>query len=116
MLNRAVVSALFFGSIFVSGCSKALTESSAVGILQEYIDNHETAETRALLHWLVDRCDHLLLVTETMATATCNAHVRLTSAGEAAYRNLPTVQTIRASFGKQPAGTWVGTGGTQYVR
>lgn len=61
-------------------------------------------------HIVVERCEHLLLVSETTATAACQTHVKLTSAAEVIFGNRPTDQTMQASFGKQPDGSWVGTG------
>lgn len=60
-------------------------------------------------HLVVDSCDHLLLVSETVANASCKTHVKLTSGGESIFGNRPTDQVMQAFFGKQPDGTWVGT-------
>jgi hypothetical protein len=61
-------------------------------------------------HLVVESCGHLLLGSETVASASCKTHVKLTSAAESIFGSRPTDQTMQASFGKQPDGTWVGTG------
>jgi len=61
-------------------------------------------------HLVVDSCDRLLLSSETKATASCKTHVALTSAAAAVFGSRPTDRPMDASFGKQPDGTWVGTG------
>lgn len=60
-------------------------------------------------HLAVDSCEHLLLTSETAATASCKSHVKLTNAAEVVFGSRPTDQVIQASFGKQPDGTWIGT-------
>lgn len=65
--------------------------------------------TLNLGHLVVGSCDHLLLASETTATASCKTQVKLTSGGKAIFGNGPTDQLMQASFGKQPDGTWIGT-------
>jgi hypothetical protein len=60
-------------------------------------------------HLVVESCDHLLLASETTATASCKTHVALTPAAEAIFGSRPTDRLMEASFGKQPDGTWIGT-------
>ena len=60
-------------------------------------------------HLVVESCEHLLLASETTATASCKTHVRLTGGAEAIFGNRPTDRLMEASFGKQPDGTWIGT-------
>jgi hypothetical protein len=60
-------------------------------------------------HHEVESCEHLLLTSETKATASCKTHVKLTSAAGAIFGDRPTDQVMQASFGKQPDGTWIGT-------
>ena len=68
-----------------------------------------TGQILKLGHMVVDSCDHLLLGTETTATATCKTHVKLTRAAEVIFGSAPTTNTVQASFGKKPDGTWTGT-------
>jgi hypothetical protein len=58
---------------------------------------------------MVDKCESLLLSSETAATASCKTHVQLTSAAEAILGQRPTDQSMGAFFGKQPDGVWVCT-------
>jgi hypothetical protein len=58
---------------------------------------------------VVESCDHLLLGTETTATVTCKTHVKLTKDAEAIFGSRSTDQSMGATFGKQPDGTWIGT-------
>jgi len=109
MLKWAVASALLLGVFTLSGCSKALTESSAVSLVQKFSDNQQNEEMRKRGHPVIDSCDHLVLVIETMATAECKIHVKLTKAGEAIFGNAPQTGIIRASFSKKPDGSWVCT-------
>jgi len=60
-------------------------------------------------HLVVESCEHLLLASETTATASCKTHVTLTGGAEAIFGNRPTDRLMEASFGKQPDGTWIGT-------
>jgi hypothetical protein len=60
-------------------------------------------------HLVVDSCDHLLLGSETSATATCKTHVNLTEAAKGIFGTRSTEQPLQASFGKKPNGTWVAT-------
>lgn len=60
-------------------------------------------------HLEVDRCEHVLLSSETTATASCQTHVKLTPFAAAVCGDGSTDQTMQASFGKQPDGTWVAT-------
>lgn len=111
MLKRSVAFALLLGLFGFSGCSKALTNSSAVSLTQKFIDARASAnpETAKLGHLVVDSCDQLFLTTETMATATCKVHMVWTVA------NRPTELQMKATFGKQPDGNWIVTD-TQSVR
>lgn len=59
---------------------------------------------------VVDTCDHLLLTSETAATASCKTHVKLTGAAEIIFGSRPTDRVMQAYFGKQPDGRWIGTG------
>jgi hypothetical protein len=59
---------------------------------------------------VLQSCDHLLLGSETTATASCKTQVKLTNAAEVIFGSRPTEQPLLASFGKQPDGTWIGTG------
>jgi hypothetical protein len=68
-----------------------------------------SGEMLNLGHLVVESCDHLLLASETTATASCKTHVKLMSAAEASFGSGPTDQVMQASFGKQPDGTWIGT-------
>jgi len=68
-----------------------------------------TGQILKLGHMVVDSCDHLLLGTETTATATCKTHVKLTGAAEVIFGSASTNNAVQASFGKQPDGTWIGT-------
>jgi hypothetical protein len=67
-------------------------------------------ERLILGHLVVDSCEHLLLASETAATASCKTHIKLTGGAEAIFASRSTEQSMKASFGKQPDGTWVGTG------
>lgn len=58
---------------------------------------------------VVDSCEHLLLSTETAATATCKTHVKLSKEAAAIFGETSTERPLQASFGKQPNATWVGT-------
>ena len=69
------------------GCGKQLTETSAVGLLQAYLDGLPHDENVG--HAVVDSCDRLLLSGETGASAICRIHLKLTSAGEAGTRAFP---------------------------
>ena len=60
-------------------------------------------------HLVVDSCEHLLLGTETSATATCKTHINLTKEATVVFGNRPTEQSLQASFGKKPDGDWIGT-------
>jgi hypothetical protein len=111
-MNRAART-LLAGSLLMSGlsgCSKALTDSSAVRIVQKYIDAQPKFSDRSLGHMVVVSCDHPLLVIETLATATCRWHMELTKAGELRFPGTPTNGSGVVSFGKQANGTWVATG------
>jgi hypothetical protein len=112
MMKRAIAFALLLGVVgLCGGCSNALTESSAVGILQKYLDDKQnTDEDRKIGHIVVDSCDHLLLTTETVATAQCKVHMNFTKEGAAKFGNNQSSAIIPARFGKQPDGKWVGTG------
>jgi hypothetical protein len=113
IMKRAIAFALLLGVVgLCGGCSNALTESSAVGILQKHLDDQQNDEERKVGHFVVDSCDHLLLVTETVATAQCTIHVSFTKEGAAKFGNTNNQSSsiIPARFGKQPDGTWVGTG------
>jgi len=68
-----------------------------------------TGSNLILGHLIVESCDHLLLTSETAATASCKTHVKLTSAAAVIFGNRPTDQSMQVSFGKQPDGTWIGT-------
>ena len=59
---------------------------------------------------VVDSCDHLILSSETTATADCKTHVKLTPTADVLFGQQSTLQRVAASFGKQPDGTWVATG------
>jgi len=60
-------------------------------------------------HLVVESCEHLLLASETTATASCKTHVKLTDGAEAIFGTRSTERSMEASFGKQPDGTWIGT-------
>ena len=60
-------------------------------------------------HLVVESCDHLLLGTETTASATCKTHVKLTKEAEIIFGRRPTNQSVQAAFGKQPDGNWIAT-------
>jgi len=105
MLRIVMVAALLLSLVGLSGCSKNLTESSAVKLVQKYAD--EKTEHRELGRAVVDSCDHLLLQTETIATANCKVHVELTDAGKSHFRMELNGATGSTSFGKTPDGTWV---------
>ncbi len=65
-------------------------------------------------HLVVDSCENLLLASETTATASCKTHVRLTAGAVAIFGTGSTERPVEATFGKQPDGTWIGTG-VQYT-
>jgi hypothetical protein len=50
-------------------------------MFQKYFEDNQNDEQRKLGHPVVDRCDHLLLVTETVAKAQCTVHLTLTKDG-----------------------------------
>lgn len=60
-------------------------------------------------HLVVDSCDHLLLGTETTASAACKTHVVLTKDAKIIFGDRSTDQSVETTFGKQPDGTWVCT-------
>lgn len=60
-------------------------------------------------HLVVEGCEHLLLGTETTATATCRTHIKLTKDAEIVFGSASTDQSLQASFGKQPDGKWIVT-------
>lgn len=60
-------------------------------------------------HLEVDTCDHLLLASETTATASCKTHVKLNATARDVFGDRSTDQVMQVSFGKQPNGTWVCT-------
>ena len=61
-------------------------------------------------HLIVDKCDHLLLRSETAATASCKVHPKVGDAAAAIFGSGATDGMLQASFGKQPDGAWIGTG------
>lgn len=86
------------------GCSNALTESSAVGILQKHIDEQAQANPQLKAEGLVvESCERLVLAAETTATARCKFRTKNKSADV-----FPEVV-----FGKKPDGTWVVTSVTR---
>ena len=120
MVKVFMASALVLSLVGLSGCSKDLTASSAVRMVQKCLDERSTTEPllierRKMGHVVIDSCDHLLLEGETFATANCKLHVELTDAGKAALGDAgkaalggrPPEGTVSASFGKQPDGTWI---------
>jgi hypothetical protein len=111
IMKRAIAFALLLGAVGVcGGCSNTLTESSAVSMFQKYFEDNQNDEQRKLGHPVVDRCDHLLLVTETVAKAQCMVHMSLTKDGATKLGNAPPPGLIYVDFGKQPDGRWVVTG------
>jgi len=58
---------------------------------------------------IVDTCDQLLLQDETKATAICSGHLEPTGAVKTILGDGFKTISIRATYGKQPDGEWVGT-------
>lgn len=94
-----------FAAILLWGCSNALTESSAVRILQKNMDEqYEKYKADEHLkdvveHLVVESCERLVLTAETMATARCTVR----------RKNKTTAVLPEVVFGKKPDGTWTVT-------
>lgn len=96
--------ALMLFVILAIGCSNALTESSAVGILQKHIDEQAQASPQLKAEGLVvESCERLVLAAETTATARCKFRTKTGT----------TDVFPEVVFGKKPDGTWVVTSVTR---
>jgi len=104
LIKMSKITTVMFYVILALGCSNALTESSAVGILQKHIDEQSKANPQLKAEGLVvESCERLVLAAETTATARCKFRTKNSSADV-----FPEVV-----FGKKPDGTWVVTSVTR---